>query len=154
MRTNPSAWSVRRSLCPFVPSAPRHFPWPGLIWLSLYRVLLLGVISQTSLQPLPGLRSFRKPENSGSEGDPDSATKSPAFRRMFEKRLCGARASRRPRRSVCPRGTACGPHALGGRPREARLGCRPLWLGVFWEVARLSRGFRKGRKQPRLLVFL
>lgn len=111
---------------PFVPSAPRllgssaprllgssAFSVAGLYPAFLTPVFLLGVISQVSLQPLPGLPSFRKPTNSGSEGDPDSARKSPAFPRMFEKRLRGARAFRGPHRSVsarrCPAVRRAGP---------------------------------------------
>lgn len=94
------------------PSAPRllgifrGWAFSGFPLLPRDPVLLLAVISRVSLQPLPGPAPFRKPASSGSVGNPDSARKSPAWQRTFEKRFRGSRASRRARRSVSARSGA------------------------------------------------
>lgn len=158
MRTNPSAWSVLlgvSSLRPFVPSSLRPFgssafsvarPYPAF----LRPGVASGCNSPLSLQPLPGLPSLRKPADSGSEGDPDAATECPAFRRLFEKRPCGARASRRPRRSVSAR----------SRPAVGRAGRTLCEDGVAKLALAAGRGgsvclgSAKAVKQARRLVFL
>lgn len=135
--------SASPSIVPSVPrllgsSAPRHFPPLGLIQLSSKPVFPLAVISQVSLQPLPGLPSFRKPANSGSEGYPDSARKSPACQRMLEKSLRGAGVFRRPCRSVSAR------RRSGVRAPRSR---RTAWRRSPWLQAALASCL-SGRSQP------
>lgn len=125
-------------------SAPRHFPPLGRMQLSSKP---LTVISQVSFSHF---RVFRR---SGSPRIPEARAtqirlgKAQLARECLRK-VCAALVCSADPAGQCPLGggPACGPRALGGRPGDVRLGCRPLWLPVFLEGASLSLGFRKGSK--------